>query len=102
MEKEMDLELKDKLALQQTVLANHRTLLSFLRTSMYFLIAGLSIRNLLKLEEDDVIHLSLYIISGIIFVVGIILYFTHKKKIRVCEDRIGKVQAILNRNNFKG
>lgn len=42
-----DLILKEKLALQRTILANRSTFLSFLRMSMYFLIAGLSLKNLL-------------------------------------------------------
>lgn len=42
-----DLLLRENLALQRTILANQTTFLSFLRTSMYFLVAGLSIKNLL-------------------------------------------------------
>jgi putative membrane protein len=35
-----DLILRERLALQRTILANQSTFLSFLRTSLYFLIAG--------------------------------------------------------------
>ena len=50
-----DLILRERLALQRTVLANQSTFLSFLRTAMYFLIAGLSLKNLLKIENSIVI-----------------------------------------------
>ena len=46
-----DLILREKLALQRTILANQSTFLSFLRTSMYFLMAGLSLTNLLLIEN---------------------------------------------------
>lgn len=50
-----DLILRERLALQRTVLANQSTFLSFLRTAMYFLIAGLSLKNSLKIENSIVI-----------------------------------------------
>ena len=50
-----DLILRERLALQRTVLANQSTFLSFLRTAMYFLIAGLSLKNVLKIENSIVI-----------------------------------------------
>jgi putative membrane protein len=43
-----DLILRERLAIQRTILANQSTFLAFLRTSMYFLIAGLSLKNVLK------------------------------------------------------
>jgi putative membrane protein len=80
--------MQEKLALQRTVLANVRTFLSFLRTSMYFLVAGLSIRSLLHLGDNDPIHIVLYVISGVIFVLGLLAYFRHKKHIRDNKMRI--------------
>jgi len=38
-----DLILREKLALQRTHLANQTALLAFVRTAMYFFVAGLSI-----------------------------------------------------------
>jgi putative membrane protein len=46
-----DLILREKLALQRTVMANQTTLLSFLRTAMYFLVAGISTGSLIKVEK---------------------------------------------------
>jgi putative membrane protein len=76
-----DLILRERLALQRTVLANQSTFLAFLRTAMYFLIAGLSLKNLLKIENSTVIEVFLFIISFVILVLGIFNYFKHKKSI---------------------
>lgn len=75
-----DLILREKLALQRTVLANQTTLLAFLRSSMYFLIAGLSVKNVLLVENGLVIEIILFSGSFILFVSGIINYYFHKKK----------------------
>lgn len=87
-----DLILREKLALQRTMLANQSTFLSFLRTSMYFLIAGLSLRSLLKIENGLIIEIALFITSFIIFVFGTVNYFKHKKSISENKKHIGEYQ----------
>lgn len=87
-----DLILRERLALQRTVLANQSTFLAFLRTSMYFLIAGLSLKNLLKIENSTVIEIALFIVSFAIFELGIVNYFKHKKSILENEKHIGDYQ----------
>lgn len=54
-----DLILRENLALQRTVLANQSTLLSFLRTSLYFTIAALSLHNLLKIKNSPYLEITL-------------------------------------------
>jgi putative membrane protein len=87
-----DLILREKLALQRTVLANQSTFLSFLRTSMYFLIAGLSLRNLLQIENSLLIEIALFIASFVILVFGTLNYFKHKKSILENKKHIGEYQ----------
>jgi len=84
-----DLILRERLALQRTVLANQTTLLAFLRSSLYFLIAGLSIGNVLQIENGLIIQIVLFSTSFILFTYGVINYFIHKKKIRDSEIHIG-------------
>ena len=84
-----DLILREKLALQRTVLANQTTFLSFWRTSMYFLIAGLSIKNVLLIENGLIIQIVLFSTSFILFTYGVINYFIHRKKIKNSEIHIG-------------
>ncbi len=87
-----DLILRERLALQRTVLANQSTFLAFLRTAMYFLIAGLSLKNLLKIENSTVIEVALFTASAIIFIIGIVNYFKHKKSILENKKHIGDYQ----------
>ena len=84
--------LREKLALQRTVLANQSTFLAFLRTAMYFLIAGLSLKNLLKIENSMLIEIALFSVSGIILIIGIVNYFKHKKSILENKKHIGDYQ----------
>jgi putative membrane protein len=87
-----DLILRERLAIQRTILANQSTFLSFLRTSMYFLIAGLSLKNVLKIENSINIEIVLFSFSGIILLIGIVNYFKHKKSILENEKHIGDYQ----------
>lgn len=87
-----DLILRERLALQRTILANQSTFLAFLRTSMYFLIAGLSLRNLLKIENSFLIELLLFTASFVILVFGIANYFKHKRSILENKKHIGDYQ----------
>ena len=84
-----DLILREKLALQRTVLANQTTFLAFLRSSMYFLVAGLSINNVLLIENGLILQIVLFLVSGILLVYGVFNYFQHKKKISSSEIHIG-------------
>ena len=87
-----DLILRERLALQRTVLANQSTFLAFLRTSMYFLIAGLSLKNVLKIENSIVIEIALFSTSAIILIIGIFNYFIHKKSMLENKKHIGNYQ----------
>jgi putative membrane protein len=84
-----DLILREKLALQRTILANQTTFLSFLRSSMYFLIAGLSIKNVLQIENGLIIQMILFSTSFVLLLYGIINYFIHRKKVKDSEIHIG-------------
>ena len=84
-----DLILRERLALQRTILANQSTFLAFLRTSMYFFIAGLSLESLLKIDNSFMIEWFLFISSFVIFCIGVFNYFKHKKMIVENEKHIG-------------
>ncbi len=94
-------EMDTKLSIERTIMANQRTFLSFLRTALYFLVAGLSIRNLLKMTDDNIIHFSFYGISFVIFVIGIIAFFRQNKKIRKSKKYIGKMDSTNSTNMYE-
>ncbi|MDX1904302.1 MAG: DUF202 domain-containing protein [Thermonemataceae bacterium] len=84
-----DLILREQLALQRTIMANQTTLLAFLRTAMYFSVAGLSIRNFLHHQHSTILEFSFYTTSLGILAFGLINYFRQKKKIVESEQHIG-------------
>ncbi len=84
-----DLILRERLAIQRTKMANQTTLLSFVRTALYFLIAGLSIRSLLQLEHSVIFEISFFIVSFGLFVTGILNYLRQKKLIYESEKHVG-------------
>lgn len=84
-----DLILRERLALQRTILANQTTFLAFLRTAMYFSVAALSTRNLLKIENSIFIEVLFFVISFIILIIGILNFFKQKKMISENEKHVG-------------
>jgi putative membrane protein len=84
-----DLILREKLALERTIMTNNTTLLSFVRTSLYFSIAGLSVENLLKVNYGRWFEIGFWIIAIIILAVGIRNYYIQKRKIEESEKHIG-------------
>ena len=84
-----DLILRERLAIQRTRMANQTTLLSFVRTALYFLIAGLSIRSLLQLENSIIFEITFFIASFGLLGTGIINYFRQKKMIDDSEKHVG-------------
>jgi len=84
-----DLILREKLALQRTILANQSTLLAFIRTSMYFLVAGISINNLTTVEYGGTIEMIFIGISVVLIAIGLFNYVVHKNKIVESNNHIG-------------
>ena len=71
-----------ELAIERTRLANDRTMLSFIRTSLYFGVAGLTIDNLLKLSFGRLIDIFFWIIAIVNLVLGVVSYYRLKKKLK--------------------
>lgn len=84
-----DLILREKLALQRTILANQSTFLSFIRTSMYFLVAGISIKNLTTIKFAIYIEAFFILLSVLLLIFGIINFKKQKNKILESEIHIG-------------
>ncbi|MDP2386650.1 MAG: DUF202 domain-containing protein [Bacteroidota bacterium] len=84
-----DLILRERLALQRTVLANQTALLSFLRTGLYFLVAGLSIGSIIKIKNSWVFELSFFVAASLIVIIGVVNYYRQKLKIKDSEKHIG-------------
>ncbi len=87
-----DLILRERLALQRTILANQSTFLAFLRTAMYFFVAGLSLKNLLQIKNSTEVEFSLFAVASFLFIVGLVNFIKHKKSIEKSQKHIGDYQ----------
>ena len=79
--------LQDILAIERTRLSNERTLLSFCRTGLYFLIAGLTINNFVELRYGWLVATGFLVVGVVILVYGIY--------------RFRKLQVRLSHNNMR-
>lgn len=84
-----DLILRERLALQRTILANQSTFLSFLRTSMYFAVAGISVDRLLDIPGGRIYEYVLFVVAAIVLAVGVFNFAIHRKKIARSQKHIG-------------
>lgn len=84
-----DLILREKLAIERTEMANDRTLLSFIRTGLYFSIAGITIDELLRPSYGLGLVVFFWIVSISVVIIGIFRYVRQKKKISDSKKHIG-------------
>ena len=87
-----DLILREKLAIERTVMANDRTFLSFVRTALYFAIAGISINEVLQLQYGLALEVVFWVLSAFTITVGLIKYVQQKKRIEQHRKNIGNYQ----------
>ena len=74
--------LRDYLALERTKLANERTLLSYIRGSIYLVLGGIAF---LQLKEFDGLHILGYVslsLSIIMLLVGVIRFIQLKNRLK--------------------
>lgn len=84
-----DLILREKLAIERTAMANERTFLSFVRTSLYFAIAGITVNSLLNLSYGWFIEILFLVLSLLVLAVGIAKFYSQKKKLKENKKHVG-------------
>ena len=84
-----DLILRENLAIERTKMANDRTLLSFIRTSLYFAVAGLTINSLVDIRNGLLVEVLSWVASILLFLVGVAKYIYSARKIRESRKHIG-------------
>lgn len=85
--------LRDHLAYDRTVLANERTLLSYLRTSFALFAAGGTLIKVFSDEQGLVdFGIILLAVGLVVVVVGIIRFFQMKKRIGVAYDKLEEIE----------
>ena len=85
-----DLILRENLALERTRLAIHRTSLSYLRSAMYFVVAGVSLKHALHFAFNDALQWIFIGIATLILVTGTIVHINATKKLKESRKHIGE------------
>jgi putative membrane protein len=80
--------LRDHLALERTKLANERTLLSYIRTSLYLLLGGLAFLGMKDLERIKNLGYFSLALSIILLIIGILRFYQLKKHLQKMYDII--------------
>ncbi|MDO5656185.1 MAG: DUF202 domain-containing protein [Flavobacteriaceae bacterium] len=74
--------LRDHLALQRTKLANERTLMSYVRSSLYLIIAGIAFLEMKDFEQMSYIGELCLLVSALILLIGIYRFWQLKKHLK--------------------
>lgn len=74
--------LRDYLALERTKLANERTLLSYIRGSIYLVLGGIAFIQLKEFEGLFILGYISIFLSLILFIVGVTRYYQLKGRLR--------------------
>ncbi len=77
-----EVTLRDYLAIERTRLANERTLLSYVRSSLYLLIGGIAFFQLKGFPNFRVLGLLSLIFSALFFIIGIYRFVLLKKSLK--------------------
>jgi putative membrane protein len=84
-----DLILRERLAIERTSMAIDTTLLAFIRTSLYFSIAGISLNKFFSIRYGVFIEISFWIASLVILVLGVINFSKQKRRLKENEKHVG-------------
>jgi putative membrane protein len=79
---EREMIIRDYLARQRTTLANQRTLLSFIRTSLYFLVSGIALFEVEKLNHVRELGYLALGLSLTILILGFITFFRIRRRLK--------------------
>lgn len=88
-----DLILREYLAIERTKMANQRTLLTYIRTGLYFFIAGSTLGELLDTTFWRIMGTPLIIIGLMLMITGLVLYKINQTKINKSLKQVGHIKA---------
>ena len=74
--------LRDYLAIERTRLANERTLLSYIRSSLYLLLGAIALFQLKEFANFQYLALTTVVFSVVFFVIGIYRFTLLKKSLK--------------------
>ncbi|MBC3759288.1 MULTISPECIES: DUF202 domain-containing protein [Hyunsoonleella] len=74
--------LRDYLAIERTRLANERTLLSYIRSSLYLLIGSIAFFQLKEFPNFKYLALASLVFSALFFIIGVFRFTTLKRSLK--------------------
>ena len=74
--------LRDYLAIERTRLANERTLLSYIKSSLYLLLGGITVLQLSDYPDLKYLGISALVFSAIFLFIGIYRFMILKKSLK--------------------
>ena len=74
--------LRDYLAIERTRLANERTLLSYIRSSLYLLLGSIAFYQLKEFPNFQYLALTALIFSAIFFMIGVYRFIILKRSLK--------------------
>lgn len=93
-----DLILRERLAIERTAMAIDTTLLAFIRTALYFTVAGMSVNQLLQVSYGLLIEIAFWLAALVILITGLVKYRIQKKKLKESEQHIGDYKIAASGN----
>jgi putative membrane protein len=88
-----ELVLREYLAIERTKLVNETTLLAYVRTGLYFLVAGSTLGQIIETKFWKITGPALIITGLIITVAGLIRFIRLRKTIDASKKNIGESSA---------
>jgi putative membrane protein len=85
-----ELVLREYLAIERTKLVNESTLLAYIRTSLYFIVAGSTLEHVVASTFWRLTGTPVVIIGFAIMIAGIIRYSRLRKKIEESRKNVGE------------
>ena len=86
--------LREYLAIERTRLANETTLLAYIRTGLYFLVAGSTLGYVVDSDFWNIAGTPLIVIGFCIMLLGVVRYFRLRRSIEASRKNVGKSQAL--------
>lgn len=81
--------MRELLAIERTKLANETTLLAYIRTGLYFLVAGTTLGQLIETEFWAIAGTPLLVFGLAVMAIGVIRYFRLRRSIEFSKRNVG-------------
>jgi putative membrane protein len=84
--------LNDQLAIERTIMANDRTLLSFIRTTLYLVVAGLTLTQFISEKYGGLLQVIFFVLAAFTLAMGLYKYRQQMSRIRQSRKYINSQQ----------